>query len=72
MRILLILIIIAAGVIVWQAHKHNCKYDATILQCAFGSGTAPTAETPPPPPPPPAEPAPSAAPETPPPAAPAQ
>jgi len=68
------LLIIAAGVIAWQAHKHGCKYDATILQCAFGSGSAPTAETPPPPPPPPAEPAPSAAPAAPetPPAAPAQ
>ena len=48
MRILLILILVAAGVLVWQAHKHGCKYDATVVSCAFGTsgGEQPAAETP--------------------------
>ena len=60
MRILLILIVIAAIFVVVQARNHDCKYDATLLNCVLGR-TAPTAETPAPPPPPPAEtPAPAA------------
>lgn len=65
MRILLILILIAAGLIVWQAHKHNCKYDATLINCVLGKsgGEQPAAEAP--------APAPEAAPEAPAPEAPA-
>ena len=60
MRILLILIVIAAVLFVVQAQRNDCKYDATVLNCVLGK-TTPTAETPPPPPPPPAEtPAPAA------------
>ena len=56
MRILLILIVIAAVFVVVQAQRHGCKYDATLINCVLGkSGEAPTAETPPPPPPPAAE-----------------
>ena len=36
MRILLILILVAAGVLVWQAHKHGCKYDGTLINCVLG------------------------------------
>ena len=48
MRILLILILIAAGLIVWQAHKHGCKYDATLINCVMGKsgGEQPAAEAP--------------------------
>ena len=48
MRILLILILIAAGLIVWQAHKHGCKYDSTLINCVMGKsgGEQPAAETP--------------------------
>jgi hypothetical protein len=62
MRILLILILIAAGLLVWQAHKHGCKYDATLINCVMGKsgGAQPAAETP----------APAPAPEAPAPAAP--
>lgn len=65
MRILLILILIAAGLIVWQANKHGCKYDATLINCVLGTsgGEQPAAETP--------APAPEAAPEAPAPEAPA-
>jgi hypothetical protein len=65
MRILLILVLIAAGLIVWQAHKHGCKYDATLINCVMGKsgGEQPAAETP--------APAPAPAPEAPAPEAPA-
>jgi hypothetical protein len=63
MRILLILILIAAGLIVWQAQKHGCKYDATLINCVMGRGEQPAAETP--------APAPAPAPEAPAPEAPA-
>jgi hypothetical protein len=65
MRILLILILIAAGLIVWQAHKHGCKYDSTLINCVMGKsgGEQPAAETP--------APAPAPAPEAPAPEAPA-
>ena len=67
MRILLILILVAAGVLAWQAHKHGCKYDRTIFSCAFGtSGSEPAAEAPAP-----APEAPAPAPEAPAPEAPA-
>jgi hypothetical protein len=46
MRILLILILIAAGLIVWQANKHGCKYDATLLNCVLGKAEQPAAEMP--------------------------
>ena len=47
MRILLILILIAAGLIVWQAQKHGCKYDSTLINCVMGkSGGEPAAEAP--------------------------
>ncbi len=36
MRILLILIIIAAVFVVVQAQRHDCKYDATLINCVFG------------------------------------
>jgi len=69
MRILLILIVIAAVFVVVQAQRHGCKYDATLINCVLGKsgGEMPATETPPPPPPPAAEtPAPEApAPEAP-------
>jgi hypothetical protein len=72
MRILLILIVIAAIFVVVQAQRHGCKYDATLLNCVLGKTEAPaTTETPPPPPPAAETPAP-AAPETPAPETPAQ
>ena len=49
MRILLILIIIAAVFVVVQAQRHGCKYDATLISCVFGSsggGEQPAAEAP--------------------------
>jgi hypothetical protein len=67
MRILLILILIAAGLVVWQAHKHGCKYDSTLINCVMGkSGSEPAAEAPAP-----APEAPAPAPEAPAPEAPA-
>jgi hypothetical protein len=66
MRILIILIVIAAVFVVVQAKRHGCKYDATLINCVLGKSGAPATptgdNTPPPPPPP--------APETPAPAAP--
>ncbi|HEX5931673.1 MAG TPA: hypothetical protein VFY74_08005 [Methyloceanibacter sp.] len=72
MRILLILILIAAAYVVYQAQTRGCKYDATLINCVFGTsgGEKPAAEMPAPTPAP--EPA-APAPETPAPApAPAQ
>ena len=47
MRILLILIIIAAVFVVVQAQRHGCKYDATLISCVFGTGEEqPAAEAP--------------------------
>jgi hypothetical protein len=70
MRILLILIVIAAIFVVVQAQRHGCKYDATLLNCVLGKTEAPaTTEMPAPTPPPAAE---TPAPETPAPEAPAQ
>lgn len=47
MRILLILILAVAAYVVWQAQKHGCKYDSTLINCVFkGSGEQPAAETP--------------------------
>jgi len=52
MRILLILIVVAAIFVVVQAQRHGCKYDGTLINCVLGkSGETPTTETPPPPPP---------------------
>jgi hypothetical protein len=71
MRIILILIVIAAVFVVVQAHRHGCKYDATLISCVMGksggeapaggetSQPAPAPETPAPAAPPPAEPAPA-------------
>ena len=52
MRILLILIVIAAVFVVVQAQRHGCKYDGTLINCVLGKswGEMPAAETPPPPP----------------------
>ena len=65
MRILLILILAVAAYVVWQAHKHGCNYDATLINCVMqgSGGEQPAAETP--------APAPEAAPEAPAPEAPA-
>jgi hypothetical protein len=68
MRILLILILAVAAYVVWQAQRHGCKYDATLINCVFkGSGEQPAAETPAPPAetPAPAAEAPAPAPEAP-------
>ncbi len=50
MRILLILIIIAAVFVVVQAQRHGCKYDATLINCVIKGTEAeaerPAAETP--------------------------
>jgi len=70
MRILLILIVIAAVFVVVQAQRHGCKYDATLLNCVLGRTASKSEATPPPPPPPPA--AETPAPATPAPAAPPQ
>ena len=35
MRILLILILAVAAYVVWQAQKHGCRYDATLIDCVF-------------------------------------
>jgi hypothetical protein len=45
MRIILILIVIAAIFVVVQAQRHGCKYDATLLNCVLGKTEAPV-ETP--------------------------
>jgi len=45
MRILLILIIIAAIFVVVQAQRHGCKYDATLIDCVL-KGTAADQPTP--------------------------
>jgi hypothetical protein len=52
MRILLILIVIAAVFVVVQAQRHGCKYDGTLINCVLGKsrGEMPATETPPPPP----------------------
>jgi hypothetical protein len=49
MRILLILIVIAAVFVVFQAQKHGCKYDATLINCVLGKsgGEAPMTKAPP-------------------------
>jgi hypothetical protein len=68
MRILLILIVIAAVFVVVQAQRHGCKYDGTLINCVLGKsgGEMPATETPPPPPPAAEAPAPEApAPEAP-------
>jgi hypothetical protein len=48
MRILLILILAVAAYVVWQAQKHGCKYDATLINCVLkgSGGEQPAAETP--------------------------
>jgi hypothetical protein len=48
MRILLILIIIAAIFVVVQAQRHGCKYDATLINCVLRGTEAemPAAEKP--------------------------
>ena len=52
MRILLILIVIAAVFVVVQAQRYGCKYDATLINCVLGKTEG---EMPAPPPPPAAE-----------------
>jgi hypothetical protein len=74
MRILLILIVIAAIFVVVQSQRHDCKWgEAGWFDCVIGkkAETMP-AEQPAPPPPPPPPAAETPAPETPAPAAPAQ
>ena len=46
MRILLILILIAAAYVVYQAQTRGCKYDATLINCVFRTGERPAAEMP--------------------------
>jgi hypothetical protein len=48
MRILLILIVIAAVFVVVQAQRHGCKYDGTLINCVLGKsgGEMPMTETP--------------------------
>ena len=65
MRILIILIVIAAVFVVVQAKRHDCKYDATLFSCVIGKSGAPAADNA-------APPAPPAPPETPPAPPPAQ
>lgn len=50
MRILLILIIIAAVFVVYRAQTRGCKYDGTLINCVLGKSGAetPAAATPPP------------------------
>jgi hypothetical protein len=68
MRILIILIVIAAVFVVVQAQRHGCKYDATLFSCVIGKGgEAPAVDNAAPPPP-----SPPAPPETPPAPPPAQ
>ena len=40
MRILLILIIIAAVFVVYRAQTRGCKYDATLINCVLGKSGA--------------------------------
>lgn len=49
MRIILILIVIAAVFVVVQAQRHGCKYDASLINCVLGKsgGEMPRTETPP-------------------------
>lgn len=74
MRIILILILAVAAYVVWQAQKHGCKYDATLINCVFkgSGGEQPAAETPAPPAEAPAPAAEAPAPEAPAPEAPAE
>lgn len=53
MRILLILIIIAAVFVVYRAQTLGCKYDATLIDCVMrgSKGDMPAAVTPAPEPP---------------------
>jgi hypothetical protein len=48
MRILLILIILVAAFVVVQAHRHGCKYDASLVGCVLHRPAAekPAAEAP--------------------------
>lgn len=64
MRIILILIVIAAIFVVVQAQRHGCKYDATLLSCVFGQAEAP-APAPEPTPAPTPEPTPAPEPQAP-------
>lgn len=64
MRILLILIVIIAVLVVVQAQRYHCKYDATLINCVLGKSGGETpapatggAETPAPAPEAPAAPA---------------
>jgi hypothetical protein len=73
MRILLILIVIAAIFVVVQSQRHDCKWGETgWFDCVIGKKAEMPAEQPAPPPPPPPPAAETPAPETPAPAAPAQ
>ena len=47
MRILLILIVIAAVIVVVRAQSRDCKYDGTLINCVLGKSEMPAAETPP-------------------------
>ena len=47
MRILLILIVIAAVFVVVQAKRHGCNYDATLINCVLGRSGGGAPETPP-------------------------
>jgi hypothetical protein len=47
MRILLILIVIIAVFVAVQAHRHGCKYDATLINCVLGKSGGETTEAPP-------------------------
>lgn len=49
MRILLILIVIAAVIVVVRAQSRDCKYDGTLINCVLGKSEMPAAETPAPP-----------------------
>jgi hypothetical protein len=62
MRILIVLIVIAAVFVVVQAQRHGCKYDATLFSCVIGKsgGETPAGDNTTPPPPPPETPAPAA------------
>lgn len=56
MRILLILIVIAAIFVVVQSQRHDCKWgEPGWFDCVIGKKAEMPAETPPPPPPPPAD-----------------
>jgi hypothetical protein len=69
MRILLILIVLAAIFVVVQSQRHNCKWgEPGWFDCVIGrtAVTPATTETPPPPPPPAETPAPATPPPPPP------